>query len=125
MVPNVLSRILPTALDRVDRTEYLDQDGLDPALLAGNLDDLRRINRWLGGHLLTLRGIELLLDGRARDVEVSVLDVGTGGADIPEAIVAWARRGGRRVRVLAGDRSPEIIRVARRQVGPSGALVAL
>lgn len=120
-----LARILPTKLKRVDATEYLDRPGQIPALLAGNLDDLRRINRWLGGHWLTLRGIEHLLEGWPSDAAVSVIDIGTGGADVPEAIVAWSCRHGRRVRVLAGDVSPEIIQVARGKVRPRVDLAVL
>ena len=125
MALTTLARMLPATLNRVDGTEYLDRPGHFPSLLAGNLDDLRRINRWLGGHWLTLRGIEHLLEGLPSDVEVSVVDVGTGGADVPEAIVAWACRRRRRVRVLAGDVSPEIIDLARRQVGPQVDLAVL
>jgi SAM-dependent methyltransferase len=125
MALTTLARILPATLNRVDGTEYLDRPGHFPSLLAGNLDDLRRINRWLGGHWLTLQGIEHLLEGLPSDVEVSVVDVGTGGADVPEAIVAWACRSRRRVRVLAGDVSPEIIDLARRQVGPQVDLAVL
>ena len=83
MALTTLARMLPATLNRVDGTEYLDRPGHFPSLLAGNLDDLRRINRWLGGHWLTLRGIEHLLEGLPSDVEVSVVDVGTGGADVP------------------------------------------
>jgi SAM-dependent methyltransferase len=120
-----LAWILLTKLKRVDATEYLDRPGQVPSLLAGNLDDLRRINRWLGGHSLTLRGIEHLLEGWPSDADVSVVDVGTGGADVPEAIVAWGCRSGRRARVLAGDVSPEVIQVARGNVGPRVDLAVL
>ena len=34
---------------RTDATELLDGPLDDPAALAGNLRDLRRVNRWLGG----------------------------------------------------------------------------
>jgi len=120
-----IARILPTELKRVDGTEYLDRPGQIPSLLAGNLDDLRRINRWLGGNWLTLRGIEHLLEEWPSDALVSVVDVGTGGADVPDSIVAWGCRSGRRVRVLAGDVSPEIIQVARVKVGPRVDLAVL
>jgi ubiquinone/menaquinone biosynthesis C-methylase UbiE len=118
MALSTLGRLLPPTRDRIDGIEYLDHPGQPPSLLAGNLDDLRRINRWLGGHWLTLRGIEDLLEGYPRDAGVSVVDVGTGGGDVPEATVRWAGRTGRRVHVLAGDVSPEILGLARRQVTP-------
>jgi ubiquinone/menaquinone biosynthesis C-methylase UbiE len=42
-----------------------------------------------------------------------VLDVGTGGGDVPRALVRWARRAGRPIRVFALDRDPATARVAR------------
>ena len=38
-----------------DAVELLDGPLDDPAVLAGNLRDLRRINRWLGGISLSAR----------------------------------------------------------------------
>src|SRR4029450_3482839 len=43
---------------------------------------------------------------------VTVLDVGTGGADIPRAVVRRARRAGRHIRVFALDRAPATLRIA-------------
>ena len=75
-------------MDRLtDAVELLDGPLDDPAALAANLRDLRRINRWLGGVELSAAAIEALAAHRA---EVSLVDVGTGGADIPLAFAAAA-----------------------------------
>src|SRR5258705_12488702 len=65
---------------RTDAIELLDGPLDDPAALAGNLRDLRRINRWLGGVRLSADAIDALAAHRE---QLTVLDVGTGGADIP------------------------------------------
>ena len=44
---------------------------------------------------------------------VTVLDVGTGGGDIPVTLVRWARRHGRRLRVFALDRGRATLSYAR------------
>ena len=44
-----------------DGVELLDGPLDDRATLAGNLRDLRRINRWLGGVRLSAAGIEALM----------------------------------------------------------------
>src|SRR5258705_530657 len=62
---------------RTNAPESLDGPLDDPAILAGNLRDLRRVNRWLGGIDVSARAIEALAAHRA---EVTMLDVGTGGA---------------------------------------------
>jgi ubiquinone/menaquinone biosynthesis C-methylase UbiE len=93
-----------------DGVELLDGPLDDVSVLAGNLRDLRRINRWLGGVQLSGAGIEALTAHRP---EVTLLDVGTGGADIPLALLDAAERRGRRLAVVAIDDRPEIVAVAR------------
>jgi ubiquinone/menaquinone biosynthesis C-methylase UbiE len=91
--------------------ELLDGPLDDPDALAGNLRDLRRINRWLGGADLSRSGIEGLAAQRA---ELTILDIGTGGADIPLALLAWAGRRGQHWTVVAIDSRPEILQAAAR-----------
>ena len=51
---------------RTDAVELLDGPLDDPAALAGNLRDLRRINRWLGGVRLSADAIDALAAHRER-----------------------------------------------------------
>ena len=91
---------------RIDAVEHLDGPLDDPATLAGNLRDLRRVNRWLGGAGSSVRAIEALAGDRSSSDALQVLDVGTGGADIPVAWLAGAARSGRRWTVIATDARP-------------------
>lgn len=95
--------------------EWTDLPGHSPAVLRENLQDMARVNRWLGGIRLTRRALERLLHGaRVRPgATVTVLDVAAGAADIPQALLRWARRHGYRLHVLATDVSPDIALVAR------------
>ncbi len=54
-----------------------------------------------------------------------MLDVGTGGADIPSALARWARRAGRRLRILALDRDPAMLAFARRATASYPEIVLL
>jgi ubiquinone/menaquinone biosynthesis C-methylase UbiE len=103
-------------MDRVTGAEELLDGPLDdPAVLAGNLRDLRRSNRVFGGTRLTSRALDALV-GTVADAgtEISLLDVGTGAADIPLALIdEWQRRG-RRLDVTAVDERAEVIEAARR-----------
>lgn len=94
---------------RTDAVELLDGPLDDARTLAGNLRDLRRINRWLGGVSLTAAGIEAVAAHRD---ELTLLDVGTGGADIPVALLAQAAARGRRLLVVAIDSRPEVLAAA-------------
>lgn len=97
--------------------ELLDGDLTDDRVLEGNLRDLRRINRFLGGLALSRRAIDALIGATAppRDREVSLLDVGTGGADIPMGLIAAWQRAGRRLSVLGIDNRPEVLAAAARE----------
>jgi ubiquinone/menaquinone biosynthesis C-methylase UbiE len=94
--------------------ELLDGPLNDPAALQGNLRDLRRVNRLLGGLSLSGRALDALA-GRLADAgtTVSLLDVGTGGADIPLALLDDWRRRGRRLHVTGVDDRSEVLAAAR------------
>ncbi|HEX3427305.1 MAG TPA: methyltransferase domain-containing protein [Candidatus Limnocylindrales bacterium] len=94
-------------MDRaIDAEELLDGPLDDSDALAANLRDLARINRLSGGGQLSLRAVRAL--GHAG----SILDVGTGGADIPALLLADARRSGRRLAVTATDSRQEVLDAA-------------
>jgi ubiquinone/menaquinone biosynthesis C-methylase UbiE len=116
-----------TDVARLAETPELLDGPLDGAALRGNLRDLARANRWLGGTALSRRSVVALLRaGRSRGVpdaagppgrSVRLLDVGTGAADIPSALGAALERYGVRLEVEAVDRRPEILAVAHERVG--------
>ena len=81
---------------------------LDPSQLAGNLDDLARFNRH-GGEL----SWALLRRLQPGNSAVSMLDVGTGGADIPRDLLRRAEAGRPALTVTATDVRPEIVELAR------------
>ncbi|MDP9483088.1 MAG: hypothetical protein M3P84_07690, partial [Chloroflexota bacterium] len=93
-----------------DTPELLDGPLDDPVALAANLRDLRRINRLLGGTRLSRQALGALVGDRTEPV--TLLDVGTGAADIPAALVTRRPRDGRRLTVTAIDRRPEVLAAA-------------
>jgi len=97
--------------------EHLDGDLTDELVLEGNLRDLRRINRFSGGLELSRKAVDALalVSRLPLDQPVSLLDVGTGGADIPVDLIADWRRRGRRLTVLGIDSRPEVLAAAGRE----------
>lgn len=96
--------------------EHLDGPLADRATLEGNLADLARINGRLGGAALSIRALRALVAARAGDAGVApaqlrVLDVGTGAADIPLALVRGRGWWGD-IHVTAVDSRPEVIEAA-------------
>ena len=103
----------PTPLERdADAVEMMDRPS-SSGELAGALEAITQLNRFFGGCRLTLRHVRHLLAPLPADRLVTMLDVGTGAADIPVALVRWARRAGRRIRVLALDRDSATLAYAR------------
>lgn len=91
----------------------MDAPGHAPELIAENLVDLRRVNRFLGGIHLTWRPLQRLLATLPAGSPVRVLDVASGAADIPVAVARRLRSERRSVLVVASDISEDILRAAR------------
>jgi len=91
----------------------MDEDGLPPDRLRRSLGFLRLTNRFFGGEAVILGHMARFLRGRPPGTSISVLDVGSGLADIPAALVRWARARGVSLRVTALDRSPAVLAIAR------------
>jgi ubiquinone/menaquinone biosynthesis C-methylase UbiE len=90
--------------------ELLDGPLDDLHELADNLRDLRRSNRLLGGARQSRLAISRLA---GPEEPLTIIDVGTGGADIPVMLLADAARTGRPMRVTAVDERAEVIEAAR------------
>ncbi len=99
----------------LDAGEGADND------VAENLADLRRINRFLGGRSVVMKALTACLS-ESRAESFSLLDVGTGSADIPGAILEWSQSRGIKTVVCGLDISERNLRVARGVLGVTGDL---
>lgn len=99
----------------------MDDPAVDRRELGRSLDDLRQVSRWLGGRRTAVRSVLEL----AREVEerpVTVLDLGTGGADVPLALSAAARATALEMRITATDLHPATLEFAGRQTAHDPAI---
>ena len=96
-------------------SEWMDRTDNTPEDLNGALDDIHAVNRFLGGTRVLVDAVRPFLLARSDSEPLSVLDVGTGGADLPLALVAEARRAGRRIRIVAVDRDAVTLDYARQK----------
>ncbi len=117
-------RLLPPLSRAEHAVEMLDRPA-PLADLAETLADVARLNALFGGRYITVASVKRLIAGVPVDRTITVLDVGTGGADLPVALVRWARRAGRRIRVFALDRDRATLGVARRLVSRYPEIVLL
>lgn len=86
--------------------------------VAQNLSDLRRINRFLGGTRVVLDALSSNL-GAGRPDKLSLLDVGTGSADIPSAVAGWCTGRGVKPLIVGLDLSERNLRVSLNRLGVS------
>jgi 2-polyprenyl-3-methyl-5-hydroxy-6-metoxy-1,4-benzoquinol methylase len=101
---------------RSGECEILDAPDGSLERLAGSLRFMARVNRWLGG----LGPVVGFLEQRLRAGSCSILDLGTGGGDIPFAVAQWAEQRGISVEITAIDVQPACLEYARmRHVHPS------
>ena len=99
-----MSRVEPLTIVPIG-TELLDDPAADPALAAESLRNITRSNRWFGGAAAVRFGLGRALDGMARGITVSLLDIGTGAGDLPGAARRWAERRGLRLVPVGLERS--------------------
>lgn len=118
--PNTLA-----AVKRATDTDELLDGALDEKTLAGNLRDLSRVNRFLGGADLSWRALEPILGGLPRAEPLRVIDIGTGAADIPRALLRRAAAAGFALEITATDIRPEIVAYAQRMTDTPGLHVKL
>jgi ubiquinone/menaquinone biosynthesis C-methylase UbiE len=97
---------------RIYEEELLDAgEGTDEDVRK-NLLDLRRINRLLGGTRVVLDALSAIVDG-SRVERLSLLDVGTGSADIPADVHRWCKAHRIEPFVAALDLSERNLRITR------------
>ena len=90
-------------MNRSAELEMMDLPGQPPELLIDDLRNLRLINRYLGCYRNIERALARLIDPKTTR-RFSLLDVGTGSADIPALIARWAQRRQVAARISALDR---------------------
>ena len=100
----------PREAERTELMDHLDAPGDE---LARNLADISRLNR-IGATQTIVRQVAPFLARLGAGRTLRILDVGTGGADIPLAIAQWAREHDHRLRIVALDVHPTILAYAAR-----------
>jgi 2-polyprenyl-3-methyl-5-hydroxy-6-metoxy-1,4-benzoquinol methylase len=99
---------------RSSMLERMDVETLSAESTAEILRKLETINAWLGGVRATLGHLQRFSRHWSSGQRVRIIDWGTGGADIPRAIVRWARPRGFHVDIVGIDRNTTVLEYARK-----------
>jgi 2-polyprenyl-3-methyl-5-hydroxy-6-metoxy-1,4-benzoquinol methylase len=113
---------LPELVQRDRQPEIMDQPGLEVSQHQEALRGLARIN-WLSASDAILWKPIRQLALEKSDRPICVLDLATGGGDVPIRLDRRARRGGVHITFAGADLSPSAIEFARQQASQSNARV--
>jgi SAM-dependent methyltransferase len=113
-------RLISLVSARQRRAELMDQPDLDAAEHAHALRGLARIN-WLSrSDAILWPAIARLARNSARGQVIRILDIASGGGDVPIALARRARRAGIRAEVDGCDASPTAVRFAEQGAAKAG-----
>lgn len=93
---------------RSGEVEWIDRPDTPPEELAAAMRDIRRINAVLATYAFLLAAFDKLAHWPA-DRPLRVLDAATGSADVPRALVRFARARGRHIAVVGLDLNARVL----------------
>ena len=102
------------------KKELLDGDAIPFEDIKKNLQELNTINDLLGGHRITLKGIQALLKNQTFSKPFYVVEIGCGGGDNLRVIKAWANNKGISLQLTGVDYNKECIAFAQQQPSNTG-----
>src|SRR5262245_41752497 len=99
--------------ERSLQPERMDLEVLDPGTAASILRALERINFWLGGIQATMTHVRQFAKSWQPGARIRFIDWGTGGADLPRALVRWGRKNGFHLEITGVDNNAAVLDYAR------------
>ncbi len=110
-----MSLIIPERRFNPDIIEMIDRTDNQMDMLRENLKNLRTINKYFGGLRSVKPYLLRLIKQMDRHKKIEILDLATGSADHPLALVHLAKKVGRHVEITAIDYNPQVLKIAREQ----------
>ena len=98
--------------ERSYKKELLDEENIPFEHIRQNMQELDTINRFLGGHRITINGFKTLYNRNSNQQELQVVEIGCGGGDNLRAIAKWAKSKGIKTKLSGIDINPECIEFA-------------
>ena len=103
---------IPDFTYRTSEEEIMDDFYLQGEELRRTLEDLDKVNKWLGGNRITLEGIRKLLPTRSSG-RIRIVDVGCGNGTLLREIAAFGRKENLEFELLGLDANEYAIEIAR------------
>ena len=84
--------------------------------LEKTLQDLDKVNRWLGGNKITLEGVEKLLKNHISNDLIKIIDVGCGNGSILKEVAQWGRKNDIKMQLLGIDANTHAMGIAQKNL---------
>ena len=75
--------------NRSYKKELLDNDNIPFADIQQNMKELNTINKYLGGHKITITGVKVLIANKPISKPIRICEIGCGGGDNLKAIQSY------------------------------------
>ncbi len=108
--------MFPTPPPRNLKPELLDLDEAPFDEVQDSLEDVRLVNRYLGGYRVLLYYVRNFIKRQPLDKEFLVLDLATGSADQPTVVVDMARQLNIKIKVVALDINSKMLNYANEKI---------
>jgi 2-polyprenyl-3-methyl-5-hydroxy-6-metoxy-1,4-benzoquinol methylase len=102
------------------KKELLDRNDLPFDAIQKNMEELDIINSRLGGHAITIKGLQNVLQTKLFQKPISVLEIGCGGGDNLRVLRDWARQKNIPLQLTGVDINEACIRFATAQPRNAG-----
>jgi 2-polyprenyl-3-methyl-5-hydroxy-6-metoxy-1,4-benzoquinol methylase len=97
---------------RTRDSEVMDDFELKGEELAKTLRDLDKVNKWLGGNQITLKGIKKIISKTSPGKPVRIVDVGCGNGMMLRQVAEYGRKNNVNLELLGIDANPYAIEIA-------------
>ncbi|MGB7786156.1 MAG: methyltransferase domain-containing protein [Salinimicrobium sp.] len=93
--------------------EVMDDFDLQGVELKKTLQDLDKVNKWLGGNKITLEGVEKVIGTACFQPPLKIVDVGCGNGSVLKEVAQLGRKKGIKMQLRGIDANPHAIEIAR------------
>ncbi len=103
---------MPDLSNRSYKKELLDGDDIPLDDIKQNMHELDVINTWLGGHQITIQGLQEIMKQVSPQQQLHVCEIGCGGGDNLRAIQQYCKKKSIPVKLKGIDINPHCIAYA-------------
>lgn len=103
---------MPDLTKRSYQKELLDGDDIPFDDIKQNMQELDVINTWLGGHQITIKGLQQFISGLSGTHTLHICEIGCGGGDNLRVIRQYCKKKSINIKLIGIDINPHCIAYA-------------